>query len=196
MDTQKFELLKAAARLEYGEHIGAWAYDTWRELNARYFAGELEVIPITFGLTAHGRALGFCSPAYPPYPLGRIVLHASLLEPGENSNPWQILPLLGKRFASDVLLHEMVHQHIYARGVDGTGLWYSSHNNEHWCKEVNRLAGLLELDAPRAQVVKRKRIDNSVKWKEDEGCMALKDISTFPHSFTSEAYYRNESEAR
>ena len=187
-----FDILRTASELAHPQY-GAWLYDTWAIHNDDYFDNELHVIPIHFGLTPHGAKLGLCSNQEP---LRRITIHQSLLEPSSDK-PWQLLTL-GERFASDVLLHEMIHQVIFQRhGHDGNveGQGNSSHNNTFWCAEVNRIAPMLGLPA-NAALTRRKRIDGKPKWVVDDGMMTRGELSSWPHSATSEAFYRGEVDSR
>src|ERR1035437_2136879 len=95
--------LKAAAKILW-PRFGPWSFRTWERLNRAYFGDELRPCGILFGLTAHGHALAYYSPADTT-----ITLHSSLLRP-MTENPWSLGPKLGKRFAGDALLHEMLHQ--------------------------------------------------------------------------------------
>jgi hypothetical protein len=200
-ETEKFNILRTATNLTF-PRWGAWLYDTWKSHNETYFDGQLKVIPLYFGILPHGAKLGlYHSGDYP-----RISIHQSLLDP--SGDAWQILPLLGERFASDVLLHEMVHQAIYERyGHDGSELdkfsGASSHNNPAWCAEIVRLASMIGLGSIKAQPVRRTRLDNAQtgkkgkpSWQPAPGYLDREQLSSFPHCLTNEAYYRNESTSR
>lgn len=202
-ETEKFSILKQAASITFGQY-GVWLFDTWKSHNEQYFDNQLQVIPLTFGLLPHGKALGnFTHKNEAGYSL--ITLHKSLLDP--QGDAWQILPLLGQRFASDVLLHEMIHQAVYQQyGHDGSSLekffGSSSHNNPAWCDEVNRLAPMLGLSF-KAQVVKRQRVENpdtgkktKLAWQVSDGYLERAELATFPHCVTAETYYMNESDDR
>lgn len=181
----KFEILKAAARITYGEYLGAWIYDTWQAYNEAYFSGTLEPGALEFGLTPHGHALGHYNPN-----LGRITLHLSLIKP-KSARPWSIdKKYLGEKFAADVLLHEMIHQHLHQHH----GAEYSkqdSHNGELWCNEINRLAAALQIDCPPAKpvIVRRDPDTKKVTRKAEAGYMARKDLATWPHPFRPKSYY-------
>ena len=176
-----YDNLKAAAETFFRK-FGTWSYETWSELNQSFFGGELEVGPIVWGLIPYGRYLG----SYTLGGMNIITLHTSLVSPSTKA-PWKI-SYLGKKFASDVLLHEMMHQHIFQKKLDG----YkdeTDHNNEAWCNEVNRVGFLLGLSMPKAKVVKQKRINRKVVWHVEPGCMSRKDCASFPHRQRPEGYY-------
>lgn len=201
----KFKILRIATDITFPKW-GAWLYDTWANHNRTYFDSQLSVVPIYFGWIAHGHSFGayHADDAYP-----RITIQQSVLD--SSATDWQTLPLLGQRFVSDVLLHEMMHQAIYeTRGHNGpnrvefetfTGI--SSHNNPAWCDEISRLAPLLGLGAIHAKPIKRVRpVDTSTGKKGDPvwfvkiGYLNRVQLVTFPHCLTSEAYYRNETDSR
>lgn len=199
----KFHILKQASEITFGQY-GIWLFDTWQSHNERYFDNQLDVIPLTFGLLPHGAKLGvYHNRADDGYDL--ITLHHSLLNP--TGNAWQILPLLGKRFASDVLLHEMMHQAIYQQyGHNGeplnTSFGSSSHNNPAWCDEINRLSPMLGLSC-KAQIIKRQRVVNpdtgkktTLEWVVQDGHLDRTQLGSFPHCVTPEAYYKGESDNR
>ena len=176
----------------FGEHcwgeFGGWVYDEWADLNDQYF-GSLRPSGIIWGLTPHGRALGYYQPQFDV-----ITLHKSLVDP-HSSAPWGIPAYqLNKIFASDVLLHEMIHQKIHQTDMDATGK--SSHNNGAWASEVTRIAKIMGLNA-KAIEVKQRRVDGQVCWAPIDGHMTIQDISHFPqvwrlgvpHSVRPGAYY-------
>lgn len=177
--TTSYSRQKAAAETFFGE-LGAWAYDEWQRLNELYFEGQNEVGPIIWGLTPHGKNLGHYRASR-----NEIVLHPSLVSPS-SEQPWRIQNL-GKRYASDVLLHEMMHQRIHQLSLATAG--YSSHNCQAWCDEVNRIAGLMGLDV-RARVVKQRRVDGKVKWMPEDGCLTRDQLAGFPHRVRSADYYQ------
>lgn len=146
---------KLVAEAYYGEQ-GAWLYAAFDAINEAYFSGELPYPLITIEITPHSSCLGWCSSTdlRPP----RIAIHPTLFgvrRQGEKT-PWGVPGAwLGKRFALDVLLHECIHASVHYRlgGYSGP----SSHNNEQWVSEVNRIAPLLGLEDVKAgrQVAKR-----------------------------------------
>jgi hypothetical protein len=94
---------------------------------------------------------------------------------------------LNKRVASDVLLHEMIHQR-----VNQTGGWVgeTSHNNERFVEEVNRIAGVLGMDI-KAKVIKQTTTQNKRIWHIEPGYLTLKELSDFPYSSRDYSYYYN-----
>jgi len=178
----KFDLLRTASELSHPGY-GAWLFDSWAELNQRYFEGELHVIPIIWGLIPHGHNLGHYDHSIP-----RITLHTSLLKPAGDA--WGLQRLLGPVFAADVLLHEMMHQAIFQRlGHDGREKpTQTSHNNPAWCAEINRIAAVLGLPA-NAAVVTQRRVEGKVKWVADEGKMSRDELARWPHKSRPADYY-------
>lgn len=135
------DILKAAA--DIGDPgYGRWAYETWERLSILYFESTLEPGPISWNLTPHGRSLG-----YYEFWRNAITLHTSLLAP-RSMDPWGIGKLLGERFTTDVLLHEMMHQAIFQVGnyPEKDSKKIDSHNCDPWCDHINRLIPLLRID--------------------------------------------------
>ena len=170
--------------------LGQWSYDRWEELNDRYFDGQLEAGPILWGLTPHGHYLG----AYSTFD-NQITLHTSLIEP-KTENPWLIGSLLGRKFAEDTLLHEMIHQYLRQNGYTGK----KSHNCEEWCSEIVRIAKLMDVEI-KAKPVKQKRVRQpnqktgagKVQWITEEGHLNRKQIASFPHSIRPHDFYEKET---
>jgi hypothetical protein len=176
--TTRYSRMREAGVAFFGE-LGAWAYDEWARLNELYFEDRNEAGPIIWGLTPHGAKLGHYNPER-----NEIVLHTSLVTPSDGA-AWGIRHL-GKKYASDVLLHEMMHQRIHQLSLSTRG--YSSHNNEAWVNEVNRIAGLMGLEVE-ARVVRQRRVDGKVKWAPEEGCLSREELAGFPHSVVGEEFY-------
>lgn len=190
-----FDKLREASELSHPGY-GAWLFDTWESHNQQYFNGQLMVIPIIWGLTPHGQKLGL----FDSYPR-RITLHLSLLRP--SGNAWGLRNILGVKFASDVLLHEMMHQSIFERtggnGVPPGNTVYTSHNNPEWVLEINRIAPLLGLPA-NAALVRQKRVKEAgasgkgkVMWVAEDGCLSRSDLSTWPHLQRPKGYYEPDA---
>jgi hypothetical protein len=178
--TTSYSELRNAAISFFGD-LGAWAYDEWTNLNDRYFGSQNKPGPMLWGLTPHGRSLGSFSANR-----NAITLHKSLVEPSTDA-PWAI-SYLGKKYASDVILHEMIHQHIHQMSLPTKG--YSSHDNKSWCDQLNRLAPMLGFkNMPRAEVIKQKRVGGKVQWYVPPGCMTRKELASFPHSQRSSEYF-------
>ena len=175
--------LRNAAVTFFGD-LGKWSYDEWAKLNELYFDNQNKPGAILWGLTPHGGSLGFFIPTY-----NRMTLHTSLVLPSSDA-PWDIKHL-GKKYASDVILHEMIYQHIHQLSLPTEG--YSSHDNESWCDQLNRLGPMLGLkDMPKAVIIKQKRVEGKVTWYVPPGCMTRKELSKFPHSQRTEEYYAKD----
>jgi hypothetical protein len=143
------------ARHYHGEQ-GVWPYTLYTRINERFFNGELPWPHISWALTAHGACLGYAATTGRP-PV--IVLHPSVLGGTERENPWGYpAGWLGGCFAFDLLLHEAVHVSVEHRLGGWRDKGNTSHNNEVWVAEVNRLAPLLGLQGVEAGVSKLKRV--------------------------------------
>lgn len=178
-----FEELKIKAIKAFG-NFGAWVFDEWKTLNNSFFYGENIAGEIIWGTTPKDRSIGY----YSPYE-NLIVLHKTLMRPVYPviNFKWE-LRHLNKRKASDVLLHEMIHQRVHQ-----TGGWKgeSSHNNKRFIEEADRIAKLLDID------IKSKAMGETIQGKTPPGvypeCLNLKKLSNFPYSYRNPDYYYGQS---
>lgn len=179
-----FSGLKIKAIKAFG-NFGAWVFDEWKKLNDTFFYGENIVGEIIWGSTPQDRSLGYYSPGE-----NLIVLHKTLMRPVYPTNDlkWEFRHL-NKRKASDVLLHEMIHQRVHQ-----TGGWEgeNSHNNEQFVNEVNRIAKLLNIDI-KAKVIQRETVHDRKLPCVEPRCLNLKELSNFPYSSRSRNYYYGQS---
>jgi len=138
--------LVAACRLVtetyYGER-GKWLLEAFDDINDKYFKRKLPTPLITLEITPHSGCTGWCAaePETPP----KITIHPSVFGGTGKEDPWGVKPeWLGEAFAYDTLIHECIHlsvQHLLG-GYRGP----SSHNNDAWVAEVNRIAPLMGFD--------------------------------------------------
>jgi hypothetical protein len=192
--------LRLVATYFDGDH-GQWAYNTFDAINAAYFEGRLPTPLIRWSLTPHGGCLGLTRATDRPI----VTLHPSLLGGTERVNPWDISPdWLGVAYAFDVLLHETIHVCQYVLHGGGTGP--TSHNNDVWIAEINRIAPLLGLTGVEAGLSKTIRVpikgEFTVRGKpatrvvrRSEGNLPHEAVATFPygvrrHQGTADAFYR------
>ena len=168
--------------------VGAWAYDEWKHLNEAFFNGKSIVGPIVWGLTLQGESLGYYSAVE-----NLIYLNHHLLRP--------IYPMshlewdagnMNKKLASDVLLHEMIHQRIHQ-----TGGWEgdTNHNNEKFVAEVNRISKLLGLKV-KAAVLKKEVLRGKVVWNAKSGYLTMRELFYFPYASRPSSYYRKRNDTR
>ena len=97
---------------------------------------------ITIEITPHSGCLAWCSSSDERPP--RIAIHPTLFGIREDGKkvPWGVPPRwLGRKFTFDALVHECMHASVHYRLGGYVGP--SSHNNDAWISEVNRLAPLL-----------------------------------------------------
>ena len=172
--------LQATGIEKYGE-LGGWAYENWQILNQTYFKGENIPGEIDWVSDAGNPGLGYYSPME-----NRILLYGGLVRPRYPTpmSKW-CLDNLNQRMARDVLIHEMIHQRIHQ-----TGGWEgeSSHNNQRFVSEVNRIAGLLGLDVA-AKVVQTQWTDGKMRRQVEPGCLTIGEIEHFPYSKRPPMYY-------
>jgi hypothetical protein len=109
-----------------------------------------------------------------------IMLHPAVLGGSETAHPWGIdAGVLGKAFAYETLLHECMH--VKVRLTDGwKAKGTTSHNNDLWIAEVNRLAPLLGLEEVEAQRSRLKRQGNRVI-RGTEGNIPFAAVTQFPY---------------
>ncbi|MBW1841526.1 MAG: hypothetical protein JRI75_06995 [Deltaproteobacteria bacterium] len=178
-----FLQLKGACTKQFGE-IGAWVFDEWEKLNETLFDGKIIAGPIVWGKTPEDRSIGYYLSEE-----NLIHLHTTLVRPlyPKPMAKWDISNL-NKKFAGDVLLHEMIHQMIHQ-----TGGWEgaTTHNNKRFVGEINRIAELIGLGVE-ARVIKQKEVDGRLKWHVEPGCMTYKEMSEFPYSSRPNDYYFKE----
>ena len=207
--TTTFMKIEAACKLVAQTYYGddaAWLYTAFEAINEQLFFGELPYPLIAIEITPHSSCLAWCSSSDTRPP--RIAIHPTLFgvrEQGKKA-PWGVPSAwLGKRFAFDVLLHECMHVSVHYRlgGYDGP----SSHNNDAWISEVNRLAPLLGFFGVRAgrQVAKRCPVPGmSTKTgksltkvrKVDTGNVPYSATAMFPRALreyfgTADSFYRH-----
>ena len=175
-----FDDLKKEAIKKFGQ-AGAWAYDQWENLNETFFYGKNKAGPIVWGSSVQEERLGCYSTAE-----NLIYLPRNLLRPicPTSYTKWGVKHF-NERIASDVLLHEMIHQRIHQ-----TGGWTgeTSHNNERFVAEVNRISKLLGLDV-KAGVIKKKIEQGKATRDVEPGSLTLREISDFPYSSRPGSYY-------
>jgi len=178
------DLLRDAAEVLW-PGVGAWVHDEWQKHNQQYWDGRLECGGIVFGLTPHGRSLG-CYESIP----NRITLHTSLLVP--SGNAWHIANKLGKRYALDTLLHEMIHQAQYQL-YDSKPPKNRGHVCESWAIEVNRISKSLGIE-PRASVWKSTRTPKGPRLAAvDDNAWSRADQAYWPQAFRPAGYYGGDT---
>jgi hypothetical protein len=176
--------VRLIAKNYYGDD-GLWLCQTFDAINRKLFGGALPQALITIEMTRWSCCLGWCWLREGRLP--HIVIHPTVFGVAESRSklPWGLSRrLMGRRFAFDVLLHECVHISIHHRlgGYEGP----SSHNNEQWINEVNRLCPLIGLRGIEAGRQVPKRVLNNEKTgtvvkKVDEGNLPFSAVASFPH---------------
>ena len=177
----EIEIIKRFSGICWGE-FGSWTVEEWQRLNTAYFDDALKPGGIVWGLTPHGKSRG----SYAPW-ANVITLHKSIIEP-HSPAPWKIPAYkLNKLYASDVLLHEMIHQKIEQRGIA------SEHNSNVWAAEIVRVSKLMGVEIKAAKV-KQKRIkdengESIVRWIPLPGHLTRREMSEWPDCIRKPEYY-------
>ncbi len=179
-----FAELKNDSAKAFGD-FGAWIYDEWKRLNDTIFCGKNIAGVIVWKKTPQDRSLGYYDRIE-----NLIVLHKTLMRPVYPTTglKWE-LRRINTRMASDVLLHEMIHQRIHQ-----TGGWTgeNSHNNERFVNEVNRIATLLGLNIT-ARVIRSKSLrDKKIPHTESE-YLSFKELCHFPYLSRYRSYYYEQN---
>ena len=157
--TSTFLQLRNASKMIFGDY-GEFLYNEWDAHNKKYFREQLKVPAIQCGLTPHGRTLGYYMPEY-----NVITIHWSLMPARKhfskttNPRPWGLKPK--KQVASDVMLHEMIHQLLHQTGKYAVG--DDAHFCKAWIDEVARLAPMLGFANYHFSMFKRTKVRGSRK---------------------------------
>ncbi len=179
------------------DKAGAWAADTWADLNRHCFDGQLRYQGIVFGLTPHAGRLGHTSPS------GRITLHSALLDPRDEETVWSLpVAMMGTGYAADVLVHEMVHAWLFQQGIQSD----ESHNCQPWCEQITRISPRLGLGQIRVEPVRPRRVANPAREtdptaaktivvrKERDGFLSQRQLAYWPHSCRDPRWYGDRNE--
>lgn len=175
-----FDVFKATGIKKYGD-AGAWVYDEWKKLNATFFHGKNKIGEIIWGKAPQNRNMG-----YYLVDENLICLNKSLMRPiyPTGGLRWEI-HRMNKKIASDVLLHEMIHQTVHQ---SGGWVGETSHNNEKFVGEINRIAKLLGLNI-KARVLDEKIINNRIRRVDKTGYLSYNELYDFPYSSRPNNYY-------
>jgi len=155
----------AAAELIY-PGLGESTYAEFNRFNRLYFGGELPPMPIQWHHTLpYGRSLGL---AYP-----HQVIHLGIY----SHRQWCVTDGRLTPFGEHVLLHEMIHQHLFIAGLD------SNHNSESWCSEIMRIGaklGIKPFIASPSKVIKVRDDTGRRKSKRVTPGIPMEMICRFP----------------
>ena len=158
--------MKTFLTLGWGS-FGARIYRTRCAYNARYFAGRLKPLPIVPTPTLpFGHCVGLTSG-------GGIARHILLAAPKDHD------VLVGDK---GVLLHEMIHQHLFETGQD------VRHAGQPWCDCVMRLNKRIARKAIFASPTTVRKIDgrsvrlNPACAATGRASLSQQEIARWPHS--------------
>jgi hypothetical protein len=182
-----FSELRTLASKRFGG-LGVWTYDEWRRLNEIFFYGRNNVGPIVWWTASPDESLGYYAAAD-----NIIYLNEHLLKPvyPMPCRKWDV-DHMNKRLASDVILHEMIHQKIHqSGGWEGE----SSHNNSKFVAEVNRIAKLLGL-CVKARVLKSDGLQGETMRSERSGYLTMRGLFYFPYASRPSSYYRKRNDTK
>lgn len=172
--------MRHVAAAAYGPR-GRWAYASFDVINERYFDGELSTPWIQWAITPHSACLGSTGVRRDAVPV--ITLHPSILGGTEKKDPWEVPARhLGRAYAFDVLVHELMHVAVVLHRGHVTKPGETSHNNPAWIAEVNRIAPLLgfgDLKAGRSRVVR----EGQRVFRACDGDVPFRAASGFPQSY-------------
>ena len=178
--------LRAAADLVFGP-AGPWLYSVYDQINERCWNGRLPHALLQLAITPHGGACGLTkSPS-----AGRA--SAVTISPAVwNPRAWQLGGNAGWHYAALVLLHEMIHvaEHQLFRGLPNPG--ETSHNQDIWARECNRISPLIGLPPICTRFVMRREggrtFRGPLKPAAEFPGLTQKHVGTWPHSIGSLAH--------
>jgi protein gp37 len=177
---------------DYHGEKGDFAYAAFAWLNETVFEDRLPVTLIQWALTSYGHCLGFTqnkkNENNPPV----VTLHPAIWSPAGHGTGWSRTIPAGRRYALDVVLHELIHVEVnyLMRGRSGK----SSHDCIEWCQAITtasqKLKGtMLELPPFRAAPTKRYRENGRQARRTPDGCLSMEQIAGWPHSVREPSYY-------
>lgn len=116
---------------------GAFVYSAYLWANETCFAGRIAVPLFQWvPTTPYGRSLAYVCDTHPSRPVITMAQRLAMRS-GEITDKQQ-------RVTADVVLHELVHVSVALIGRDlGSAEWRTSHNNELWRGEIDRISGVL-----------------------------------------------------
>lgn len=157
------EQMRAFLSSGWGE-LGERIFGHFNELNDRFFAGSLAPMPIcVVPVSPYGHWAGLCCGSTTRREAALIYL---------------CVPRDGKTLVADrgVLLHEMLHAHLMARGDD------PQHSGQAWRDEIVRLSAI----AGRTVVARATKVVKDANRKSmrvtPEGSLTQREIASWPHS--------------
>jgi len=175
-----------AAIALWGE-AGELAHDEYASHRDAYFGERVpEQVPIVIGITAYAHVMGLCAGRWEYGP--RITLESRRFAQG-------------RRWISDIVLHEMVHTALFSDGGD----W--EHKSEAWYAEIRHLSPAVlgySLDIRRGADRKSIRAPNPayapgndqpktlVRKVRNDDAIRHGDVARWPHSFRPPGYYQDD----
>jgi hypothetical protein len=188
------EIIRKVSCLYTGSY-GEFAYKAFDFVNGEFFSSGLPHPLIIWHATPFGSCSGSLRAGIDLPPI--ICLSRSLMGDKEKTpSPWRIPhSWLGPCAVFDVLLHECMHLQVdyVLGGWLGRVRGDSSHNNELWIAEVNRIAPLLGLNGVEAGLRLPKRISSdgngSRVTRMQEGNVPITSLAVFPTAHRK-AFYK------
>lgn len=169
-------------RADWTERAIAWA-------NKTLFGGELPAVVAHWALTPYGACIGYTrigrtlSITLHPAAFGKGTVHAREMSPAWGGTP------ACKLYALDLIVHELVHVQLREQRAAGR----TSHDNEWWPAEIERLSPLIGLRGVVASRTKRARSKEDgrmLRVPAKPGAISMAELARWPHSLRSAAYYR------
>ena len=170
--------------MTYGEP-GGWLHQVFDVLNNRCFGDRLPSTPMHFALTPHGKCLGLTHTVRDSQ-ASVITINPATLNP----DAWELGDVAGWRHAATTLLHEMLHVAQHRLFADLPNPGETSHNQDIWCREANRISLLIDLPPICTRFVMR-RNGKQTRRMPLQPCEFPKltqlAVGTWPHGIASAA---------
>jgi hypothetical protein len=166
--SRSFDDYRRAATILWGD-AGTFMLDTFAELNAELFDGQLPPLPMTIAMVPYGACVGATAPKANHGDTPQIVLPPEIFNGSARLDG-------GAAYVRDVITHEMVHARLMLDGRD------PKHNGEPWCREITRLSPVVLRREIRAAPVKARRIDGRVVKAPRDGYLPRAVLARWPHS--------------
>ena len=167
---------------------GGWLHQVFDILNRRCWAGRLPATPLYFALTPHGKCLGLTHTGRDSA-VSVVIINPGTLHPGA----WNLGDRAGWRQAALVLLHEMLHvaqRRLYA-GLPCPG--ETSHNQDLWVREANRISALIDLPPICTRFVMKRRGGTTLREPLNPSTYPVTQlaVAAWPHGIAALVHGRN-----
>jgi hypothetical protein len=174
---------------------GWMIYQWWREWNEALLGRQMETCAILFETVSNGCRFGRWESQDASIIIDRSLLH-------KHGKVWRLYHEdLGRKFAQDVLLHQMVHQYIDTvrnapESPNREPTVSQGHDNQQWIAEINRLTETLGLGPRRAAVQETHPTDTIIDSAEGPpDPLSDAERTLWPYLIRENGYYQGDAAA-